>query len=99
MRGLFIVADNLDEDPPTRVRAEGRDAWALLELHRAGAAGCTPIDHPAPRWAAYVFNLRGMGLEIETRHEPHQGPFPGRHARYVLRSRLRIIETNAAEAA
>jgi hypothetical protein len=38
----------------------GRDRWALEELIKAGPKGCTPITNPAPRWAAYVFNLRGL---------------------------------------
>jgi hypothetical protein len=54
----------------------------------AGERGCTPIDEPAPRWSGYVFNLRQMGLEIETVHERHGGPLTGTHARYVLRSRV-----------
>ena len=40
---------------------------------------------PAPRWSAYVHELRKMGVEIETIHEAHGGKFPGHHARYVLR--------------
>ncbi len=95
MRRAYIITDILDADPPMRLRADGRDAWALLELIQAGEAGCTPIDHPGPRWSGYVFNLRQLGLAIETVHEPHQGPFPGRHARYVLRSRLRVVESSA----
>jgi hypothetical protein len=63
------------------LRAKGRDAWALLELHRAGKRGVTPIDTPGPRWSGYVYNLRRMGLDIETLHESHDGPFPGTHAR------------------
>ncbi len=48
--------------------AKGRDAWALLELVKAGQRGCTPIDCPGPRWSGYVFNLkRQHGLAIETR--------------------------------
>jgi hypothetical protein len=70
---------------------QGRDAWALLELLGAGAKGCTPIDNPGPRWSAYVFNLRGFSLVIETVHESHRGPFPGSHARYVLRSHVEVI--------
>lgn len=68
----------------------GRDLWALRELMKAGAAGVTPIDCPAPRWSAYVFNLRALGLKIETIHVPHGVPFPGTHARYVLRSSFAI---------
>ncbi|MBZ0129635.1 MAG: hypothetical protein K8F59_11015 [Rhodobacteraceae bacterium] len=69
-----------------RIVVSGRDRWALEELRRAGDKGCTPIDNPAPRWSAYVFNLRELGLEIETLSEPHGGDFAGHHGRYVLRS-------------
>jgi hypothetical protein len=74
------------------LKAKGRDAWALLELHKAGNGGCTPITTPGPRWSGYVFNLRRMGLVIETVHESHTGPFPGTHARYVLHSPVSIAE-------
>lgn len=68
----------------------GRDAWALSRLIAAGAKGVSPIDEPTgPRWSAYIFNLRQIGLDIETRHEAHGGAFPGTHARYVLRSDVR----------
>lgn len=71
---------------------KGRDAWALSELLKAGARGCTPIDNPGPRWSAYVYNLKHeCGLCIETRHEPHRGDFPGSHARYVLLSAVEIV--------
>lgn len=84
-------------DPAGRVRTyHGRDAWALGELIRAGERGCTPIDNPAPRWSAYVFKLRRDGQDIETLHEAHRGPFPGTHARYILRTPLRIIHREAA---
>lgn len=77
----------------------GRNAWALSELLRMGAKGCTPIDNPAPRWSAYVFNLKHeYGLEIETITEPHKGPFPGTHARYVLRSMVSIVSENSEAA-
>ena len=69
-----------------RIVVTGRDRWALEELRRAGAQGCTPIDTPAPRWSAYVFNLRTLGVDIETITELHGGDFAGHHARYVLRS-------------
>ena len=70
----------------------GRDAWALNQLLDAGERGCTPIDNPAPRWSGYVHNLRKLGVDVETIHEPHKGPFPGTHARYVLRSRVTILQ-------
>lgn len=74
----------------------GRDAWALHELICAGAKGCTPICTPGPRWSGYVFKLRRAGLDIETVTELHGPPFPGKHARYVLRSVVRVIENVAA---
>jgi len=65
---------------------KGRNRWAMQQLIRAGQRGCTPIDNPAPRWSAYIFNLRKFGVEIETVSEPHGGKYSGTHARYVLRS-------------
>ncbi|MGX6646467.1 winged helix domain-containing protein [Maricaulaceae bacterium MS644] len=62
----------------------GRDAWALEKLAQAGPKGVTPITTPGPRWSAYVFNLRRLGFNIETRNERHGPPFAGTHARYVL---------------
>jgi len=47
-----------------RIIVSGRDHWALDRLRKAGARGCTPIQNPAPRWAACVHNLRDLGLEI-----------------------------------
>jgi hypothetical protein len=68
------------------VELVGRDAWALTELIQAGDGGCTPIDHPGPRWSAYVFKLRRHGLDIQTITEAHGGPYKGTHARYILRT-------------
>ena len=82
----FTVQD--DTGDPFSIVVTGRDRWALEEMIRAGAHGCTPIDHPGPRWSADVFKLRGLGVRIETTHEAHGGPFKGTHARYVLRSTL-----------
>lgn len=71
---------------------KGREAWALSNLIKAGKRGCTPIDHPGPRWSAYVHALRTeRGLIIETEHEPHGGPFPGSHARYRLVSEVEAL--------
>lgn len=89
-----------DKDGQRRsITLTGRNAWTLSELIRMGAKGCTPIDNPAPRWSAYVHNLRHeYGLGIETIHEPHTGPFPGTHARYVLRSMVSIVSENSEAA-
>jgi hypothetical protein len=78
----------------------GRDAWALTNLIDAGKRGCTPIDHPGPRWSAYVHALRTeRGLLIETVHENHGGPFPGNHARYVLHTDVECLDADQQEAA
>lgn len=82
-RAAFQI-QNADETKTIVV--SGRDRWALEQLISAGDKGCTPIDDPAPRWSGYVFNLRELGIVIETVHESHDGPFAGKHARYVLRS-------------
>lgn len=67
----------------------GRVHWALHHLMMEGPKGCTPIDHPGPRWSAYVHTLRHVHqVEIETIHEKHGAPFEGTHARYVARSTI-----------
>lgn len=76
---------------PERVVVKGRDRWALEALMRAGPNGCTPIDHPGPRWSAYVLNLRKAGVQIDTLYEPNGAPFGGTHGRYVLRSSVSPI--------
>lgn len=75
---------------------EGRMAWALGQLIAAGAAGCTPLDHPGPRWSAYVLKLRREGLDIETVTETHGGAFAGHHARYVLKTLVFVEDREAA---
>jgi len=84
----YLVTPNAGE--AFRILVSGREQWALEQLRKAGNKGCTPIDNPAPRWAAYVHDLRAMGVEIETITEPHEGDFPGHHARYVLRSAVSL---------
>lgn len=76
------------QDETSTILISGRDRWALECLIAAGEKGCTPIDTPGPRWSGYVFNLRALGIEIETVTEPHGGPFSGTHARYLLRSHV-----------
>ena len=94
----FIVHD---EDGTREIRVCGRFRWTLERLIEAGDKGCTPIEQPAPRWSHYVWILRHEhGLNIETLEEKHGGPFPGRHARYVLRDRVNACpDSTAREAA
>lgn len=85
--GLYHIQPEGDE--PFTIYAKGHDAWALDRLSEAGPKGCTPIEQPAPRWSAYVFNLRNQRVPIETVTEPHQGEFAGTHGRSVLRAVVR----------
>ena len=91
MAGSFIITVIVEPDG-TLLAFRGRDAWALQKLIDAGDGGVTPLDTPGPRWSGYVHKLRKAGLVIETIHEGHDGPFPGRHARYVLRSNVTVID-------
>lgn len=83
---VFTVKDG--DGIPRIITVKGRDRWALEHLIYAGTRGCTPIDRPGPRWSAYVCKLRKKGVNIETLHEGREGPFPGHHARYALRSSI-----------
>lgn len=76
------------EDAARVLELVGREAWAMHKLLAAADVGCSIIDQPAPRWSHYVWKLRGRGVAIETLTERHGGDFPGRHARYVLRSKV-----------
>lgn len=91
MRNAKSVTFRTGPDAPLQ-KATGRDAWAFLALWKAGTRGVTPIDTPAPRWSAYVHNLRRVGVSIETIHEKHSGPYPGTHARYVMQADALKIE-------
>lgn len=95
-QAAYTVRNGQDE-PPT-ILISGRDRWALECLIAAGEKGCTPIDTPGPRWSGYVFNLRALGVVIETVTEAHGEPFSGTHARYVLRSHV-VRATGEGEAA
>lgn len=75
----------------------GRAAWALAKLATAGSKGCTPITHPGPRWSHYTWLLRKAGLDVETIHEGHSGPYSGHHARYVLKTALEVVEIEEVE--
>lgn len=69
---------------PRTFELKGRLGWALAQLATAGAQGVTPIERPAPRWSAYVHDLRTIGFPIDTELVAHDGPYAGHHARYRL---------------
>lgn len=78
----------LSEPKPRALELERRTAWALDVLRKAGDRGIKPLEHPAPRWSAYVATLRAHGIEIDSVREKHAGEFPGHHGRYVLRLKV-----------
>jgi hypothetical protein len=84
------ITASIDGKPAQKFH--GRQAWALNELVAAGETGCTPITTPGPRWSDYVFKLRRDAVSVETIDERHGGSFSGSHARYIVRSSVRLIE-------
>ena len=96
---LQLLASFIDQPNRPPLLVCGRDAWTLRQLHDAGGQGCKPYNNPAPRWSAYVFNLRQIGFDIETIREPHKGRFPGTHAQYVLHSQVLLTPVEQEEAA
>ena len=88
---MLIVRAKVGEDGKV-VTVRGRAPWALLEVKAANDNGCTPINYPGARSSGYVHKLRKAGIVIETIREAHGNPFPGQHARYVLRSLITILE-------
>ena len=55
--------------------ATGREAQTALALVNAGSRGITSLDTFKAGWAvrlgAYVFDLKKMGVSINTTREPH----------------------------
>jgi hypothetical protein len=70
----------------------GRPAQTLAELIRRGAAGATSGEFSPLGWARrtshYVFELRAMGLDIETRFE---AAGDARVGRYVLATPVFVL--------
>lgn len=80
------------------LRVVGREAETLLGLVEKGEQGLRAYDFaggPPFRLAAYVHDLRCMGLAIRTEREAHA---TGQHGVYVLETPVRIIETTYADA-
>ena len=96
----LLVRFKLDGSKPEspELRASGRDAWALMRLVRAGKAGITTLDNPAPRLSHYIFKLRRMGVNISTGTEAHRGDYAGEHGRYRLLSPISIVQVVEAGA-
>lgn len=73
------------------IHCNGREALTLLTLVERGSKGVSGVDFPggpAYRLGAYVFDLREMGVGIETGSESHG---IGTHARYKLTVPVEIV--------
>lgn len=82
----------------TTIRCNGREALTLLTLVDRGDKGVSGVDFPggpAYRLGAYVFDLRGMGVGIETGSESHG---IGTHARYKLTTPVEIVAVDYGSA-
>ena len=87
-----ICNDHADE--PTRILLRGRNVETLERLIIAGPCGIIAAEFKSgTRLAAYIFELRELGCSIETRMESHEGPYAGRHARYILKSIVKRGDT------
>ncbi|MGM9401604.1 winged helix domain-containing protein [Aliiroseovarius sp. KMU-71] len=62
----------------------GRNRWGLERLIEAGSDGITSFQFAGVRVSAFVHYLKGIGVDIETITERHEGLFAGNHARYRL---------------
>lgn len=73
----------------------GQTARALLALVRAGTSGATAQEESSWAWrfAAYVHDLRRLGLVIDMEREAHPG---GWHGRYRLRSPVTLLGSDPA---
>lgn len=77
-----------DDGGPSFVMS-GQAAKAIRALVLAGKQGVTAqeVANWAYRFAAYCYDLRKKGLEIETQREAHNG---GWHGRHVLQTLVRL---------
>src|SRR5688572_19146837 len=84
MTGVKKLKAHVQLPGGTIVQAVEREAETLLRIS-AGRRGITPLDaHRAGtafRLAAYVHDLKALGILVEMEREPHPG---GWHGRYRL---------------
>lgn len=74
----------LNDGREIEIFASGRNRFGLEQLIKAGGTGITADQFAGVRVAAFVFNLRDMGIEIKSITEQHGGIFAGTHSRYHL---------------
>jgi len=87
--GLRKFQINNENVEPFELSLKGRVRWALETLMRGSV---TPTENPAPRWSAYIFDLRLMGVDIQTDYVFHGGEFAGTHGEYTLVSQVTKIK-------
>lgn len=87
------------------IEVEGRIAWAIGVLHKAGNRGVSRLEHASTSLPCYVYKLRHKHkLAIRKVMEKHDGKYAGAHARYFLETPLTVTpltpdETKPATAA
>jgi hypothetical protein len=104
---LIFIGEAIDMRKRLKIKARvgeltfscnGREAETLLKLIEVGPRGITPMDShrsgPPFRLAAYVHDLKRMGVPIDCVLEAHAG---GRHGRYRLTGNVVIMERNDAD--
>jgi hypothetical protein len=94
----FTLTVKIEPDGRT-VQLQGRAAWMMRELIKAGKCGVTTIDLPAGvRVSHAVYLLRREGFIISMQREAHGGEFAGVHGRFKIETPCVIVE-DAAELA
>lgn len=95
----FTLTVKVDPDGRT-VRLEGRAAWMMAVLVKAGKRGVTTIELPAGiRVSHAVYLLRREGFIISMQREAHGGEFSGVHGRFKIETPCSIVEDASAVAA
>jgi len=112
VRPTALARQALDDGTLVSPRRDSRRHRNPYRRHsRSGRLGLAGIGKGRSRWL-YAYRPSRPTLErlrpqaaqvrdphVETINERHGAPFPGRHARYVLRSVVRIVSTSVSEAA
>ncbi|TIP87087.1 MAG: hypothetical protein E5X58_31135 [Mesorhizobium sp.] len=82
------------------MRLEGRAAWMIRVLIKAGKRGVTTIELPAGvRVSHSVYLLRKAGFIISMQREAHGGEFSGVHGRFRIETPCSIVEDAARSVA
>ncbi|RVD55974.1 MAG: hypothetical protein EOS30_09865 [Mesorhizobium sp.] len=81
------------------IKLDGRAAWMMRELVKAGKRGVTTLELPTGvRVSHFILLLRKAGFVISSPRESHGGPFPSTHSRYSLETEVTIVEDVAVAA-